>query len=637
MIDLNIDADKIREAKEKLGDRNAEIMASLLDLKDYDEKNKKACSPYRCEKTPSFIYDSQTYRFHDFGGEGVTVDLIDVLMQQGLTYLQACKKLFEYAGIEYAFGEEGVKTRHQYKYPEETPLRGKEKVYEYLGKRGISKDTVDYLDIREDDHGNCVLNYYDTNDVLTMKKLRPARTINKEKKEPKCWCEKGYDTTPLLFNMNHINTSQPLLITEGEFDAASAIEAGYFNTVSIPLGAGNFSWIEENFDFLEQFDSIILASDNDKAGEKMRKECIYRLGSWRTKYIEYPEFKELSDGRKIPIKDMNDTLQAFGAGYVMSMIVNAKDTPVDSVVDFADVEDIDISTIDGIETGIQEFDQEMMRLFYGSFNIITGTNGSGKSSFLGQLTCNSIEQGKDVWMYSKELPNYMTKNWIDSIFAGVRNVDEHTNNTGSKYYTVRKGVKKRIDEYYRGHFKLYKDEWGNTLDDIKKSMEDCVRKYGCKLFIIDNLTAINFDCTDNEKWSKQVDLVNYCIQFAQKFHVTVILVIHPKKIETYRRLTKFDVQGLGSIVDLAHRLISLYRVQKKEKEDPKNPIKYDVICDILKDRLRGKEGLEVGMYYSDASRRFYTNKKEYDRQYSWDTTTYETAVEYPHEDDNAFS
>jgi len=194
--------------------------------------------------------------------------------------------------------------------------------------------------------------------------------------------------------MNRINVSQPLLITEGEFDAASAIEAGYFNTVSIPLGAGNFSWIEENFEFLEQFDSIILASDNDKAGEKMRKECIYRLGSWRTKYIEYPEYKELADGRKIPIKDMNDTLQAFGAGYVMAMIINAKDTPVDSVVDFADVEDIDISTIDGIETGIKEFDQEMMRLFYGSFTIVTGTNGSGKSSFWVNLLVTRLSKGK---------------------------------------------------------------------------------------------------------------------------------------------------------------------------------------------------------------------------------------------------
>ena len=940
---MNIDVEKVQEAKEKLGDKNAEIMAELLELEDYDEKNMKAHSPYRQEDTASFIYDKKSHRFHDFGGEGVTVDIIDVLMQKGLTYLQACRKLFEYAEIDYAFGEEGVRTKRNYKYPhdENGDITC---VYEYLGKRGISRDTVDYLNIGTDGKGNCVFRFYDTNDVLTLVKYRPAHTVEKKSGKPKTWCQKDSDTTPLLFNMNRINTSQPLLVTEGECltgdtevmtkhgwvrldsyngqevmqvhedmsgsfctplqyvkkdydgdlytikkggnyeltttaghnlvyvdykkrvtkrkamdfpkslgngylptsikydsiginlsdyeialwlaisadgtidvrdnpeynycriafkkerkierfeglllmsdysytktiqpsnpdktffgvkipkyitkifpfeliaemslkqrlfvlqemtlwdgnyvsgrnqveyssklyenavfmqtvahtcgymstimkrkndfgewykvsilfgkngvsfqkgfdsidkyvgkvycvtvptgmifvrknghiaitgncDAASAIEAGYYNTVSVPLGANNFSWIEENFDFLEQFESIIIASDNDSAGEKMRNECVYRLGSWRTKYIEYPKYKELEDGRKIPISDMNDTLQAFGAGYVMNMIINAKDTPVDSVVDFADVEDIDISTIDGIETGIQQFDQEMMRLFYGSFNIVTGTNGSGKSSFLGQLTCNSIEQGKDVWMYSKELPNYMTKNWIDSIFAGVRNVDEHVNNTGSKYYTVQKDSKKKIDEYYRGHFKLYKDEWGNTIEDIKKSMEDCVRKFGNKLFIIDNLTAINFDCSDNEKWSKQVDLVNYCIQFAQKFHVVVVLVIHPKKIETYRRLTKFDVQGLGSIVDLCHRLISLYRVQKKEKTDLKNPIKYDVLCDILKDRLRGKEGLEVGMYYSNASRRFYTSPEEYDRQYSWDRSVYDYPVKYPHENENPF-
>lgn len=632
---LNIDVEKVQEAKEKLGDRNAEIMADLLELKDYDEKNMKARSPYREEDTASFIYSKKSYRFHDFGGDGVTVDLIDVLMQKGNTYLQACKKLFEYADIDYAFGEEGIKTKRNYRYPHDES-GDMECVYEYLGKRGISRDTVDYLDIGSDGKGNCVFRFYDTNDVLTLIKYRPSHSVDKKSGKPKTWCQKDADTTPLLFNMNRINATQPLLIVEGEIDMASAIEAGYYNTVSIPLGANNFQWIEENFDWLEQFETIIIASDNDKAGDNMRNECIYRLGSWRTKYIEYPKFKELEDGRKIPISDMNDTFQLLGAGYVLNMIINAKDTPVDSVVDFSDVEDIDISTIDGIETGIQQFDQEMMRLFYGSFNIVTGTNGSGKSSFLGQITCNSIEQGKDVWMYSKELPNYMTKNWIDSIYAGVRNVTEHTNNTGSKYYTVKKEAKQKIDEYYRGHFKLYKDEWGNTIEDIKKSMEDCVRKFGSKLFIIDNLSAINFDCSDNEKWSKQVDLINYCIQFAQKFHVVVILVIHPKKIETYRRLTKFDVQGLGTVVDLCHRLISLYRVQKKEKEDIKNPIKYDVICDVLKDRLRGREGLEIGMYYSNPSRRFYTTVEEYDKKYSWDKTVYTEPIKYPHSDDKTF-
>jgi twinkle protein len=229
-------------------------------------------------------------------------------MHKGNTYLQACKKLFEYAEINYSFGEEGIKTKSQYKYPNETPINNKERVYSYLGRRGISKDVIDYLDIREDEHGNCVFNFCDLNDVLTMKKFRPARTIDKAKKEPKCWCDTHSDKSPLLFNMNRINTSQALLITEGEIDAASAIEAGFYNTVSIPLGANNFQWLEENFDWLELFDTIIIASDNDSAGEKMRTECIYRLGTWRCKVVEYPKYKELEGGRKIPIEEYHSYL-----------------------------------------------------------------------------------------------------------------------------------------------------------------------------------------------------------------------------------------------------------------------------------------------------------------------------------------
>lgn len=626
MSDLLIEKDLIQKAKEKLGDKNAFIIADELGIEKFDTKNLKGISPYRQEDTPSFVFNRKNYTFHDFGGDGITVDLIDVYMQKGMTYVQAVQKLFEKADMEYSFGELNVQTKQQYRYPHDENGDMKQ-VYEYWSKRGISKDTIDYLNISSDGKGNTVFKFYDTNDVLTMVKYRPARSIPKG--ETKIWCQKDADTTPLLFNMNRINVNQPLLIIEGEGDAMSAIEAGYFNTVSVPLGAGNFHWIEENWDWLEQFTSIIIASDNDEAGIKMRKECIYRLGSWRTKYVEYPKEFISDSGKRTPIKDMNDTLQKFGASYVMSMIINAKETPVDSVIDFSDVDDIDISTIDGITTGIELLDREMMRLFYGTFNILTGVNGGGKSSFLGQLTCNSIEQGKDVWMYSGEMPNYLTKNWIDSIFAGRRNVTEHINSYGSKYYTINKDAKKKISEHYKKHFYLYKDECQNNIEDIKKSMEDCVRKFGCKLFILDNMSSINLDSTDDTKWQKQVDLINWLISFARKYHVVVCLVIHPRKIETMRRLTKFDVQGLGTSVDLAHRLFSLYRVTKKEKEDTKNPIKYDVILDVLKDRLRGREGLEIGMYYDNPSRRFYTSDKEYNKQYSWDDSTYNEELQAP--------
>lgn len=620
-----IDKELIEQAKEKLGDKNAILIAELLNLEGFDEKNLKALCPFHGEKTPSFVYDKKHYCFHCFGC-GQNVDIIDVLIQKGYTFLSSIQKLFEYADIDYSFGEKNVKTKTQFKYPKDE-YGDLDQVFKYWEKRGISKETIKYLDFGSDSYSNTVFRYYDTNDVLTMVKYRPSRSINKG--EIKNWKQGDSDKVHLLFNMNRVNPKYPLLIIEGEGDAASAIEAGYFNTVSIPFGAHDFHWIEENWDWLEQFENIIIGSDNDDAGNKMRKECIYRLGSWRTKYLEYPKEKITEKGSKIPIKDMNDTLQAFGKSYVMNMILNAKDTPVESVIDFSEVEDIDISTIDGITTGIETLDKELMRLFYGTFNILTGVNGGGKSSFLGQLTCNSIDQGKDVWMYSGEMPNYLTKNWIDSIFAGSRNVDEHNNTYGSTYYTVRKEAKKNISNYYKKHFYLYKDECTNDIDDIKKSMEDCVRKFGCKLFIIDNMSSLNLSCTDDSKWQKQVDLINWLISFARKYHVVVFLVIHPKKIETMRRLTKFDVQGMGTSVDLAHRLFSLYRVQKKEKEDPKNPVKYDVILDVLKDRLRGREGLDIGIFYDNKSRRFYTNEKEYDKKYLWDSAVYIDTIPYP--------
>ena len=109
-----------------------------------------------------------------------------------------------------------------------------------------------------------------------------------------------------------------------------------------------------------------------------------------------------------------------------------------------------------------------------------------------------------------------------------------------------------------------------------------------------------------------------------------------------RRLQKFDVAGLGSIVDLAHRLISLYRVTPKDKEGVKKqngngwvtePVKYDVMLDVLKDRMRGRENMSIGLYYDIPSRRFYTNEKEYDYQYEWDTDVYENKLLYPHIED----
>lgn len=634
---LQIDRDVILEAKEKLGDENALIIAKELDIHDFDEQNLRCCCPFHQEDHASFIYNKKTFSFHCFGACARNYDILDVFIYKGMTYLQACQKLFELAGIKYSFGELGVKTKHQYKYPKEVPLGDKSKVYSYFKKRCISEKTLDYADVRQDEEGNIVWNYYDTNDVLTMVKYRPSRKVRKG--ENKCWCQKNADTSNLLFNMNRINVNSPLLICEGEPDCLSAIEAGYTNTVSVPLGSSNFHWIEENWDWLEQFDSIIICSDNDEAGIKMQKEVVYRLGSWRTKVVEIPSVVEMPDGKKLPVNDLNEALYYFGKEKVLEFILNAKDSPVPGVVDFSDIQDVDLDQIDGVTTGIKPLDRYLMKLFQGTLNIITGINGAGKSSFINQLICQSLEQDKNVFLFSGELPNFQTKNWLNSVLAGQRHIEER-HFEDSVYYKVRPDAKREIEEYYRGRLYIYEDGRSNRMTDLLKTMEDSVRKYGTKLLILDNLTAINLECSDDNKYNKQSELIMQLISFAVKFNVIVILVVHPHKIDTMRRLNKMDVQGISAIIDLAHRIISLYRVSEKDKQgEPKlngngwrvKPIKDDVLIDILKDRMLGFEGRSVGVFYDQPSRRFFTNEVDLDRRYSWDKHKHTGGLPFPPE------
>lgn len=617
-----VDKEQVLKAKAKLGDKNADIIAELLHLEKYDAINKKALCPWHLEDTPSFIYDSKRYCWHCFGCSKNT-DIIDAYMFTGLTYLEAVQKLFEEAKMNIALGEKGVKTKYQYRYPHEEPINDKEHVYAYLEKRGISKATVDAVDIREDEHSNIVFNYYDSNDVLCLVKYRPSHKIDKSAGEIKSWCQKGADTTPLLFNMNRINVDQPLLLTEGEADTLAAIEAGYSNAVSVPFGANNYSWIEENFDWLEQFDSIIICSDNDEAGLKMQKECVFRLGSWRTKFIDIPPFHyDAEKNKQIPMKDLNHVLYYEGKQAVLNLIHNAKDSPVPSVQDISDIDETDLDEVDGITTGITELDAELMRLFYGTLTILSGQPGAGKTSFISQLVCNALDDNKNVWIYSREMPGWMTKSWLNYILAGGHNIKEYQDKNASTYYKVTQDAKKQINEHYRGRWTVYRDDASNKLSDIMQSMKDCVRKYGSKLLIIDNLMTLDLDSNEDNEMLKQTEAINELIYFAMKYGVAVILVAHPRKLPRDTDVGIYDISGTANIINLAHRTIGLKRLDK-EKND------HDVQLTIIKDRMRGKAGKKINLYYDVPSRRFYSNEREYNHQYKWDTQKHDL-LPYPH-------
>ena len=628
---MQIDREAILQAKEKLGDRNAQIIVEELGITDFDEKNMKCCCPFHQEDHASFIYNKKAFNFRCFGSCGRSYDILDVFMYKGATYAEACKKLFELAEMPYSFGELGVKTKRHYRYPHEVPCTDKSKVYAYFEQRKISRETLDALDVRQDSEGNVVFNYYDTNDVLTMVKYKPSHKI--QHGQAKCWCQQNSDTAPLLFNMNRINVNSPLLICEGEPDCLSAIEAGFKNAVSVPLGSSNLHWIDENLEWLDQFESIIICADNDDAGVKMQKECVPRLGSWRTKVVDIPAIPIGNTGRVT--KDLNEILYVCGKDKVLELILDAKDSPVPSVADLSDVEPTEYEDVDGVTTGLKAIDDELMRLFFGTLTIVSGQPGSGKSSLLTQLACNSLDNDISTWLFSGELPNGVEKSWFNYIFAGPRNITDAISRRGNPYKKISTTTLAEINKTYKGRWHIYRDDYDNTLDKLIASMTDTVRKYGARCLILDNFMCIDTE-TSEEELRSQTDTIKKLIEFAKKYQVAVILVCHPRKMDAGTNVGIYDIAGTSNIVNLAHRTIGLRRVTDAERENAakysekrRQLLKYDVIVTIVKDRMFGRQNIDAGLYYDPASRRFFSDMDEYDRRFSWDKKEYKEPLPLP--------
>ena len=628
---MQIDREAILQAKEKLGDRNAQIIVEELGITDFDEKNMKCCCPFHQEDHASFIYNKKAFNFRCFGSCGRSYDILDVFMYKGATYAEACKKLFELAEMPYSFGELGVKTKRHYRYPHEVPCTDKSKVYAYFEQRKISRETLDALDVRQDSEGNAVFNYYDTNDVLTMVKYKPSHKV--QHGQAKCWCQQNSDTAPLLFNMNRINVNSPLLICEGEPDCLSAVEAGFKNAVSVPLGSSNLHWIDENLEWLDQFESIIICADNDDAGVKMQKECVPRLGSWRTKVVDIPAIPIGNTGRVT--KDLNEILYVCGKDKVLELILDAKDSPVPSVADLSDVEPTEYEDVDGVTTGLKAIDDELMRLFFGTLTIVSGQPGSGKSSLLTQLACNSLDNDIGTWLFSGELPNGVEKSWFNYIFAGPRNITDAISRRGNPYKKIPTTTLAEINKTYKGRWHIYRDDYDNTLDKLIASMTDTVRKYGARCLILDNFMCIDTE-TSEEELRSQTDTIKKLIEFAKKYQVAVILVCHPRKMDAGTNVGIYDIAGTSNIVNLAHRTIGLRRVTDAERENAakysekrRQLLKYDVIVTIVKDRMFGRQNIDVGLYYDPASRRFFSDMDEYDRRFSWDKKEYKEPLPLP--------
>ena len=617
-----VEKELIIEAKNKFGDKAIDLIRDYFKLENFDEKNSKGSCPFgHNDDSPSFIWNPKQNSFHCFSCNR-NFGILDLYMRQGLTYLEAVEKLFDDVNIKYKFGERGVKSKRSYNYPQIECAEDRSKVDAYFLTRKISKETLDYCNVAQDIQGNIVWKFFDENDTLLTVKLRPSRKIGKNDKTPKEWYLDNYDYTPILYNMNRADYSNgALVITEGQIDCLSVIEAGYYNVVSVPGGTANMKWIEETFEWLEKFDQIIIWSDQDEAGLKLRREVIARLGQWRCKFVEIPE--ELQ--RIKEIKDANAILYEYGKQTVLDLIANAQETPITGVANMADIPDFDIEKAEGIYTGLENLDNILYKLIFGSLLVVTGQRGAGKSSFVNQaLICESINQGYPVFVFSGELSSPVLKSWIDLTMIGPENVTMK----GKFIHKINVVAKEKQRKWYDGKIWIFDDKKTNSADVILDKAISVIRKYGCKVIILDNLSVIDIGANDNNLYEKQKDFITRLIGMADLYNVLICLVVHPRKLPSgITIVSNDDVAGSAAITNLAQYVIPVKRFSDREKAGEKDRngnwkpgkkgIEEDVGVEVTKNRYTGMMG-EARVYFDYRSRRFYLDEKNLNKRYGWD-------------------
>ncbi len=512
------------------------------------------------------------------------------------TFYQLCKDFGEEADKVSYYGTIG--STKQYKKPETKIKTITNRAEAYLQKRKISKATIEAFQIGCDDKDNIIFPFFNDKGELEFIKFRPSHKVGKG--ERKAWREA--DTKPILFGMNLCNPEYPLCIFEGEIDSMSGHEAGIHNCVSVPSGTEDMTWIDTCFDWLKQFNTIYLFGDNDEPGREMTGKLKTKLSNHRLYIVEHK------------YKDANELLYREGEEAVRKAYEEAKEVPVYGLIDLSDVKALDIKKIPSVKSGIKELDAKLGGFLMGDLSIWTGKRGEGKSTFLGQIMLESINNGYKVCVYSGELRAERFQYWVNLQAAGKENIKSYYDiDKGREVFYIDKSIDEKIRTWYKGKFWLYDNSIAESSEEtsILKIFEYAAKRYDCKVFFIDNLMTAKYNAdTESNYYRAQSNFVGQLVEFANKYNVHVHLVAHPRK--TSNSLDNDDISGTADITNRAANVFSL----EKLKDEDRTKQGYDVLLSILKNRWEGYTG-KFGLNYCHTSRRLYAPSVGNKRIYGW--------------------
>ena len=402
--------------------------------------------------------------------------------------------------------------------------------YEWLSKRGISKQTADKAKLFASDKYFSRLNKnapaigfpYFRNGSLVAVKYRsfPEKDFTQESGG-------AHD----FFNIDNVVLGKPIVIVEGEIDALTLMEAGIENAISVPGGAPvkvadgkvhpsedkKFAFVWNAREILEQAPYVVLATDQDAPGQALAEELARRIGKDRCRVAKFDK------------KDLNEVF-LDDPSQVTGIIDSAQPYPISGLSDASTYADrlndlYTKGTGKGFSTGYAAVDS-IYTVAPGQLTVVTGYPSSGKSNFVDQLMVN-LAKNSD-WKFAvasfENQPEIHISRMME-IYTGKRFFDGVDKMTAQQ--------KDDAFKFVMDHF-LFIDSNGeepNTLDSILERARIAVKRMGIRGMVIDPYNYIELDRSTHTETEAISQMLTKIQKFCKAHEVHVWFVAHPSKIQ----------------------------------------------------------------------------------------------------------
>lgn len=313
----------------------------------------------------------------------------------------------------------------------------------------------------------------------------------------------------------------PVVITEGEIDALSVMQAGFERAVSVPDGwtsdAGKTASLVAVEADLRSSPFVIVAGDTDEAGESMARAVANILKGHDVRVVTWPE----------GCKDANDVLVRDGEGALAACLNAAKrvDPPGGTITAFSDLPPLSDRRV--LRIGAFPFDYAVA-LEIGAMSVWTGTPGSGKSTFLTWAAERiSQNEGIRVGIMAFETHPHDIRDQLSLIRCGsdFKGLDDET----------RVKLLSGLDDRFRlVHVNM--DDTQQHLSWLESMIYTLAVRDGCKLIVVDPWNELEHLPEPGESMTSYINFATKFIrQLAEKLDVHIALVAHPRKMSTEGR------------------------------------------------------------------------------------------------------